>query len=119
MKYATVHEYRGCTVVEITAASLLDAGELDEFGKGLYELVDLQDHRRMVLDFTRVTYVSSRAIGILVNMHNKIKALPKGLLVLCGVGPRVAELLKITRLDRLLTLRPTQRDAIGYFGRFG
>jgi anti-anti-sigma regulatory factor len=35
--------------------------------------------------------------------------------VLCGVGPKLMELLKITRLDRLLTVKPSQQEAVKVF----
>jgi anti-anti-sigma regulatory factor len=45
-------------------------------------------------------------------MNKKLSALKNSKLVLCGVGPRLQELLKITRLDRLLTIKPSQREAV-------
>jgi anti-anti-sigma factor len=66
----------------------------------------------MILDFEKVQYLSSQAIGIVLTLNKKLGALPHSKLVLCGVGPRLMELLKITRLDRLLTVKPTQREAL-------
>jgi anti-sigma B factor antagonist len=74
--------------------------------------VDDQDRRNVVLDFERVQYLSSQAIGILLGMQKRLAALKNGRLVLCGVGPRLMELLRITRLDRVLTVRPTQAEAV-------
>ena len=99
-------------VVEFKTASLMDTMELARISDVIYPLVDAQDKRRMILDFTSVQYLSSQAIGILLTLHNKLKALDKSKLVLCGVSPKLMELLKITRLDRVLTVKPTQREAL-------
>ena len=100
------------TVVEFRDASLMDAMVLEEIGQALYRLVDEEDRRRVILDFANVQYLSSQAIGIVLSMHRKIVALPKGKLILCGVGSKLMELVKITRLDRVLTIKPTQREAL-------
>jgi anti-anti-sigma factor len=59
-----------------------------------------------------VQFLSSQAIGIILTMNKKLMPLKSSKLVLCGVGPKLMELLKITRLDRLLTIKPTQREAL-------
>lgn len=99
-------------VVEFRQASLMDAVLLDQIGRSLYHLIDAEDRRRIILDFEKVQYLSSQAIGIVMTMHKKLAALPNSKFVLCGVGPKLLELLKITRLDRLLIVKPTQREAL-------
>jgi anti-anti-sigma factor len=59
---------------------------------------------------SQVQYISSQFVGILVSLQKKLAALTGGELVLCGVGPRLTELLKITQLDRLLTVKSTQTE---------
>jgi anti-anti-sigma regulatory factor len=48
-------------------------------------------------------------------MNKKLSSLPHSKLILCGVGARLMELIKITRLDRILTIKPTQREAVKTF----
>jgi anti-sigma B factor antagonist len=100
------------TVVEFKTASLMDQLDLQNISDHLYELVDKQDKRQIILDFERVQYLSSQAIGIVLTMNKKLGALKNTKLVLCGVGPRLMELVKITRLDRVLTIKPTQKEAL-------
>jgi anti-sigma B factor antagonist len=100
------------TIVEFRTASLMDAMALDELGKMLYPLVDEQDKRLLILDFSNVQFISSQAIGILLTLNKKLSALKGGKLILCGVQPRLMELIKITRLDRVLTIKPTRHEAV-------
>jgi anti-sigma B factor antagonist len=108
----TTQQVEKYTVVEFRNASLMDPVELEHISQSLYRLVDAEDRRRIVLDFEKVQYLSSQAIGIVLTMNKKLGALKNSKLVLCGVGPRLQELLRITRLDRILTIKPTQREAI-------
>lgn len=108
----TVQQIDKATVVEFRTASLMDPVDLQNVAEALYELVDKQDKRQIMMDFERVTYLSSQAIGIVLNMNKKLGTLKNSRLVLCGVGPRLMELVRITRLDRVLTIKPTQKEAL-------
>jgi anti-sigma B factor antagonist len=108
----TVQQVDKFTVVEFKNPSLMDPLELETIGQQLYKLVDEQDKRKIILDFEKVQYLSSQAIGIVLTMNKKLGGLSNSKLVLCGVGPRLLELLKITRLDRLLTIKSSQREAL-------
>jgi len=107
-----VQQVEKFTVIEFRNPSLMDPVELEQIGQSLYRLVDEEDRRRIVLDFEKVQYLSSQAIGIVLTMNKKLSQLKNSKLVLCGIGPKLAELLKITRLDRVLTIKPSQREAV-------
>ncbi len=108
----TVQPIEKFTVVEFKTASLMDPMILEEIGQELYRLVDEEDRRRLILDFEKVQYLSSQAIGIVLTLNKKLSALKNSKFVLCGVGPKLMELLKITRLDRILTIKPSQKEAV-------
>jgi anti-sigma B factor antagonist len=105
----TVENY---AVVEFRDASLMDPVVLEEIATSLYHMVDVEDRRLVVLDFSNVQYISSQAIGIVIQLHKKLSTLKRSSLVLCGVGERLMELIKITRLDRILKIKPTQKEAV-------
>jgi anti-sigma B factor antagonist len=117
MNQMNIQQYGETTVVEFLAPSLMDPVELEQIASRLYQLVDEQDKRQIILDFEKVEYMASQAIGILLAMQKKLSAMKKSTLILCGVGARLMELLRITRLDRVLTLKPTQREAIKFLDK--
>jgi anti-sigma B factor antagonist len=108
----TVQTIDKATIVEFRTPSLMDPLDLQNIADHLYELVDNQDKRQMIMDFEKVQYLSSQAIGIVLNVNKKLNALKNSKLILCGVGPRLMELVRITRLDRVLTIKPTQKEAL-------
>lgn len=116
MSHFNVQQIGTSTVVEFTSPSLMDPIELEQIAQQLYKLVDEEDRRRLILDFEKVQYLSSQAIGILLALQKKLSALKKSHLVLCGVGARLMELLRITRLDRIMTIKPSQKEAIRTLG---
>ncbi len=108
----TVQPIEKYTVVEFRTASLMDAVVLENLGQAIYRLVDVEDRRQLILDFEQVKFLSSQAIGIILTVKKKLDKLPHGILVLCGVGPTLMQLIKITQLDRVLTIKPTQKEAV-------
>jgi anti-sigma B factor antagonist len=102
-------------IVEFRQPSLMDPLVLENTSRRLYALVDQEDHRKVIMDFEKVQYLSSQAIGILLSMKKKIDTLGNGRLVLCGIGPKLAELLRITRLDKIMTVKATQKEALASF----
>ena len=104
----TIDDY---TVIEFITPSLMAPLVLESTAQALYKIVDEEDHRKIIMDFEKVQYLSSQAIGIVLAMHKKLNSLKNSRLVLCSVGPKLMELIKLTRLDRLLTIKPTQREA--------
>jgi anti-sigma B factor antagonist len=100
------------TVIEFVTPSLMDPIVLENTAQALYRIIDEEDKRKIVMDFEKVQYLSSQAIGIVLAMHKKLNSLKNSKLILCSVGPKLMELIKLTRLDRLLTIKPTQKEAV-------
>ena len=103
-----VREFGKYTAVIFRVRSLMNPTELEQIRAGLLRLVDVEKRSPLVLDFHRVQFLSSQLIGVVLTLHKKLKSE----LILCGVSPQILELLKITRLDRLLTIKPTLKEAV-------
>lgn len=112
MSLFTERQDSGFTVVEFTTESLMNPIELEGIGKALYDLVDQHKRQRLLLDFGKVRYLSSQAVGIILTLNKKLAQLPDSSLTLCGVGPQLLQLLKITRLDKILKIKATQAEAL-------
>lgn len=57
----------------------------------------------VMMDLSDVAYIDSSGLGVLVTVHKRTNAV-NGRLVLTGVRGVVKELLKRTRLDKVLTI---------------
>jgi len=111
--FYTVRQSGKHTVIEFQTPSLMTPQDLERVGSQLFRMVDEEKRTRVVLDFGKVKYLSSQAIGIILTLNKKLTGGAAGGegLVLCGVGPQLMQLLKITRLDRILTIKNSQQDA--------
>ena len=108
----TVQQIEKFTVVEFKLDSLMDPLILERLGTDLYRLIDEEDRRRIIFDFEKVQYVSSQAIGIVMAMRKRLGLLKNSRLVLCSLSDKLQQLIKITGLEKLLTIKPTQKEAI-------
>lgn len=108
----TIQDIEKYTVVLFRTPSLMDPVMLEAIGQAVYRLVDAEDKRMIILDFEQVEYLSSQAIGIVLTLNKKLSKLKHTSLVLCGVGPKLMELIKITRLDKILQIRASQKEAV-------
>ena len=106
--FYAVRQFGKYTAVIFRTRSLMNPTELEQIRAGILRLVEEENRSPLVLDFHRVQYLSSQLIGVILTLHKKLKS---GL-VLCGVSPQLIELLKLTRLDRLLTIKPTLKEAV-------
>jgi anti-anti-sigma factor len=84
-------------VLTITEPQLQGDPVAEALREDLLAAVDRSGARSVVLDFRRVTYVSSVAFRPLLSLHRKLKQ-AGGRLVLCGMNERVAEIFHVTRL---------------------
>jgi len=74
-------------------------------------MVDADDRKKIVLDFSNVEYLSSAALGKLITLDKKVKS-AKGKLRLCNIRPDIYEVFAITRLNKLFDIRETQDQAL-------
>ena len=110
-----VQTIKDVTLVTFTESSIIDAQLIESIRRELFDLVDRQNRSRLILDLSKVQYLSSSALGVLVPLHEKIKNL-KGQLVLCGVNSDIRKVFKITRLEKLFAFKSTKGDALSEFG---
>lgn len=109
-----VEEVNGVTVAKFTDKKILDESNIQLIGNQLFALVD-EDHRqKIVLDFSNVEYLSSAALGKLITMDKKVKS-AGGKLRFCTIRADILEVFKITRLDKLFTIKENREKALEGF----
>ena len=105
-------------IVDVAVVTFLDKRILDEptiqsIAEHSFSLVD-NDGRELLLDFTSVEYMSSAALGKLINLHKKMTGL-KGQLAMCNVVPQIYEVFAITKLDKIFKILADQEAALKSF----
>jgi anti-sigma B factor antagonist len=109
-----VEEVNGVTIAKFTDKKILDETNIQLIGNQLFSLVDEDRRQKIVLDFSNVEYLSSAALGKLITLDKKVKAIG-GKLRFCTIRADILEVFKITRLDKLFTIKDTQEKALEGF----
>jgi anti-anti-sigma factor len=96
-------------VLELSFPQQMDFNEFDKIIEGLSRIVAAKPVAKWVVDVSKVEYTGSAMLGLLVNLRQQIKE-TGGALVLCGMSPRLIDILNACSLDRLFKTAAT-RDA--------
>lgn len=109
--YFTVECSGSTSVVRFEIRTLMDTASIQDLADDLYALVDQQGIVNLVLDLAGVRFLSSQALGALVNLQRKARA-AGGSLVLAHVGENIARMFRVSRLDNLLTFQEQTDEAV-------
>jgi anti-sigma B factor antagonist len=108
--FLAVETTQDATVVRfIESAVVLDGVNVPRMAELLGSLVEELRQERLILDFGNVRYISSYGLGALVSLHKQARAAGKRLTIR-GACQEVYEPFEITRLTRLLDIRPREAD---------
>src|SRR5262245_62829808 len=101
------------TVVSFIDSKIVSEENIQEVGEQLYTLVE-EGHSRLLLNFSNVQYLSSAALGKLINLKKKLGAV-KGSMKLCCIHPDLLEVFRITRLDQVFEIYNDEQAALDRF----
>ncbi|HEV7736736.1 MAG TPA: STAS domain-containing protein [Chlamydiales bacterium] len=90
----------------------LDAASSSILDRKINQLIE-ESHSHIALDFTRVDYLSSSGMRVLLAATKKLKS-AKGCLILFSLSPEVAELISLAGFDKILHTCSTEKEAIQY-----
>ncbi|MBM4078586.1 MAG: STAS domain-containing protein [Planctomycetes bacterium] len=111
-----VEEHDDVTVLRLAATDFVQEQEARALGSQLGDWLTKEGlGARVVLSLAKVTYLNSSALGSLLVFEVKLKR-RGGELKLCGLSPQVAEVFRITKLDRLFEVYRTEAEALLAFG---
>lgn len=107
----TFEEFGDVTVVRCSGR-IVAGVEMEKLEADLNARVD--SCKRFVLNLREVNFLDSSGVGMIVRFAGSTKA-AHGATKLCDLSEIVAKVLKLTRLDRVLEIHPTEADAISAF----
>ena len=90
----------------------LDAASAPILERKLATLLD-EHHYRLLLDFTRIDYLSSAGLRILLSATKKLKE-NKGTLILFSLQEEVLEIIKMAGFDKILHICLNEKEALQF-----
>ena len=109
-----ITDHKDVKIVSFIENKILDEGNIKEIGDALASLVEAKHQPKLLLDFQNVDHLSSAALGMLINVNQKIKLL-SGELRLVNIKSQIMEVFVITRLDKLFRILPDREKALETF----
>ena len=98
----TVSDHKDVKMVDFVDSKILDEANISEIGQSLIALAEAKDRPKILLDFANVDHLSSAALGMLINVNNRVKQ-------------QIMEVFEITKLNKLFKILPRREDALASF----
>ncbi len=86
-------------------------GQSEDALMGAYNQVTSQGARNILLDFSRLDYMNSSGIGLLVTLLIRVKRQNQRLYA-CGLTEYYRQIFDLTRLDEAIVIYPTEQEAM-------
>lgn len=91
-------------------ANKLDASNALEIKQAVLGLKD-KNVKNLIINLNDVKYIDSSGLSAILVAH-KVCTEAQGIMVLCGVSEHVLKLIKISQLDKVLDILPTEEEAV-------
>ena len=91
---------------------IIDESRITSLGQELAELVNNPDNQKIVLNFEKVSFMSSAMIGKLVLFGNKCNSAEINLR-LCNINENVDEVFQLMKLGKVFSLDSDEETALG------
>jgi anti-sigma B factor antagonist len=101
-------------VVRFVDFKILDEANIQEMGQELFHLVERDGHKKLLLNFSNVQFLSSAALGKLITLDKKVKS-TGGKLKLSNILSDIYEVFAITKLNRLFEIHDDEKEALAAF----
>lgn len=96
------------TVIE-PLRNRIDAALAVRFREDLMALI-AQGNSRLIIDLNRVDFIDSSGLGVLVSLMKAVGG--NANLAICNMKDSVFSVFRLTRMDKIFTIVPTEADAL-------
>ena len=107
---AEVAEERHGGVLVLSPVGRLDSGNVNAFEANVMKRIGVGE-RRVVVDCSRLDFISSSGLRVLLLAAKALKA-GSGILVVCSMKPHIEEVLRVSGFDRLIPVKATRAAAL-------
>ncbi len=91
------------TIVTFTDDKILEETDIQALQDSIMSIVEQAENINIILDFSNVRFLSSAVLGLLIRASKRIYE-HDGQLRLCNINPKIYEIFKITRLNKVFDI---------------
>jgi len=103
-----IESFDDITIIKMPM-NAIDAGNIMDFKTDIAPVLDKCD--QVIFDMSRIKFLDSSGIGAILSCMRKLHS-QGGSLIMCNVREQLIQLLKLVRLDRIIDIYPTRKEAI-------
>ena len=91
------------TIVTFVDEKILEEMDIHSLQDSIMSVIEEGGRIKLILDFCNVQFLSSAVLGLLMRISKKVYE-QEGQLRLCNISPRIYEIFKITRLNKIFDI---------------
>ena len=105
-------KYRGKVIVAtLTDEKILDEDQLQGLEGSFLPLIKQTPKIQLIIDFSNVKFLTSSVLGLLIRISKNVNE-TGGTLRLCSIAPKILDVFRITRLDKIFEIMSDVDDAM-------
>ena len=108
-----LHTEQGVKII-VPLVRRLDASVVSAFKQQVLEAID-GETKNVLLDLSHVEFIDSSCLGALVSILKSVSG--QGELVLCSLNGTIQNLFKLTRMDRIFSIKVNRQEALNLFAQ--
>ena len=99
----SVEYSESATIVTFTDEKILEEMDIQALQESIMSVVEQAERINLILNFCNVRFLSSTVLGLLIRISKRIYE-HEGHLRLCNINPKIHEIFKITRLNKVFDI---------------
>lgn len=98
-------------IIKIKESKVYDEIMVNIVSDEINQALDSNDKKFIILDFSKVKYLSSSFLGKIISINKKVKA-KEGKLFLAGLNVDIMEVFQITKLEKFFNFQSSVESAL-------
>ena len=98
-------------VATLADEKILEQADIEALEASIMPLVEQVGKINLVISFANVKFLTSAVLGLLIRVSKKIYE-SDGQLKLCNIEPKILEIFRITRLDKVFDIYEDRDEAL-------
>ena len=98
-------------VLALAVPFQVDSADFDRLHELVLSAVSESADAAWVIDLSGLQYMGSSVLGLMVNIRQQIRQ-GGGRLVLCGMSPKLHQVIRTCSLERLFVIKPQRAEAV-------
>ncbi|MBL0870590.1 MAG: STAS domain-containing protein [Phycisphaerales bacterium] len=100
--------------VQFRDRNILDEANIQQIGEEIKGIIEAEAKPKLLINFTDVDHLSSAALGTLITINNRVRAIA-GQLRLSNIDPQIYQVFVITKLNKIFEIHENADKARASF----